>query len=452
MAKPGQLLERIDSVYFLLIPGWENELRANRWHFAVRWARRKPVVLVNPVLRQGQAVSRSEARIPNCRILSTQLVSEPNQLAKPQIQVGQVLEDMAQHHFSRPLLWCYDPDLVELFARVPAIARVHHATENFFDMPGRSSALHQRSHAVVAISDLTVAVSEGVASGLRRRIEGADVVTVTNGCDYEHYAAGKPDEELVAAGRPYERIAIYSGNINARLDFALLKRLAAANPKTLFAFYGPVKELPQAELAAWRALAAMTNVIAPGPVDPDRIRDLYAAADVGLIPYRQDPWLVENGLPLKALEMCATGLPVVSTLMKPLLGLAEALVVTSAADEFMEAFARTSRATLPESAAAELKAVSAANDYDRKFDSILAEVDRRVTWSEPGTRVDRLAKVLGPEWEEAQIRYRRWLAMPAAQKAAGRFMGSLAFLLPARIRRRLASGRLRAAMRQLLGS
>ena len=27
---------------FLLIPGWEDELRGNRWHFAVRWAKLKP--------------------------------------------------------------------------------------------------------------------------------------------------------------------------------------------------------------------------------------------------------------------------------------------------------------------------------------------------------------------------------------------------------------------------
>jgi glycosyltransferase involved in cell wall biosynthesis len=442
----------VDSVYFLLIPGWEDELRGNRWHFAARWAKRRPVVLVNPVLTRGPATSAPELRIPNCRILRTQLVGEPNQLAKVQIQVGQVVEDMAQHRFERPLLWCYNPDLAELYARVPAMARVHHASEAYFDMPGRGASTLQGLRAVVAMSDLTVAVSEGVAAGLRRGVEGADVVTVSNGCDYLHYAAGQPDEEVSAAGGSFERIVVYAGNINGRLDFELLHRLATEYPRDLFAFYGPVKELSRSEMRAWQRVAAFPNVIAQGAVDPDRLRDLYAAADVGIIPYRHDPWLVENGLPLKALEMGATGLPVVSTLMKPLVGLAGSLVVTSSANEFVLAVAATSRASLSESAAVELRAVSAANDYDIKFEEILTLLDERVTRTHPVTRVDRLAEVLGPEWGAAQIRYAQWLAMPGPARTAGRFVGSLAFLLPARLRRRLAAGRLRAAVRQWLGS
>ena len=447
-----RLLDHIDSVYFLLIPGWETELRANRWHFALRWAKRKPVVLVSAVLRGGPAVSVPEARIPNCRILRTQLVSEPNQLAKAEIQLGQVLDDMARHRFVKPLLWCYDPELVELYARVPAIARVHHATENFFDMPGRGSGMHQHLRATVAVSDVTVAVSDGVASALRKRVDGADVITVTNGCDFTHYSAGKPDDELLAAGRSYARIAIYAGNINGRLDFDLLDRLAETNPRALFAFYGPVKELSSADTTAWKAVTQMPNVLAPGAVDPDRLRDLYAAADVGLIPYRQDAWLVENGMPLKALEMAATGLPVVSTLMKPLQGLARGLVVTSSRGEFMEAFQRTSRSALTSEEVGELTALSAANDYDVKFDAIVDALEQRVSRTEAVTRVDRLAEVLGAEWTDAQIRYARWLAMPPAARAAGRIAGSLALMFPARWRRRLGSGRLRAAVRQWLGS
>ena len=442
----------MDSVYFLLIPGWEQELRGNRWHFAVRWAKHKPLVLVSPVLRHGQATSVAEPRIPNCRILHTQIVSEPNQLAKAQIQVGQVLADVAEHRFSRPLLWCYNPDLAELYARVPAMARLHHASEAYFDMPDRGPEYLERLRAVVAISDLTVAVSEGVAAGLVRRIDGAEIVTISNGCDYAHYSAGKPDEALAALGRSFDRIAVYAGNINGRIDFDLLHRLVAGNPRDLFALYGPVKDLPKSALDTWREITGLKNVVAPGAVDPDRLRDLYAAADVGIIPYRHDPWLVENGLPLKALEMCATGLPVVSSWMKPLVGLADGLVVATSTEALIAAYAKTSRARLSVSQSAELKAVSAANDYDHKFEEILTALDQRVTRSHPVTRMDRLIEVLGPDWAEAEARYARWLAMPAPVRTLGRVMGTLAFLLPTRIRRRLATGRLRAAVRQLLGS
>jgi glycosyltransferase involved in cell wall biosynthesis len=451
-AKAQHLLDHVDSVYFLLIPGWESELRANRWQFAIRWAKRKPVVLVTPDNKHSAAVSVPEPRIPNCRILSVQLVSEPNVLAKARIQVAQVLSDMTQHHFAKALLWCYNPDLADLFARVPAVARLHHASEAYFDMPGRSPAFHQRLRAVVEMSDLTVAVSDGVAAGILRRIENADVVTVPNGCDYRHYSTATPDISLTDAARAFERVAVYAGNINGRLDFGLLHRLASTFPRVLFAFYGPRIELSAADANAWQKLTVLPNVIAPGPVDPDRIRDLYAAADVGIIPYRQDPWLVENGLPLKALEMGATGLPVVSSLMKPLLGMAAALVVTSTADQFIEAFARTSRARLSESQARELSAVSSANDYDNKFEQILTELDRRIADPTPSTRVDVLSAALGAEWTDSEARYSRWLAMPLPARMVGTLIGKAALLLPAGLRRRPALQRLRAAIRVLLGS
>ena len=38
-----------DAIVFLIWPGWKTELRANRWHYASRWARHLPVILVQPV-------------------------------------------------------------------------------------------------------------------------------------------------------------------------------------------------------------------------------------------------------------------------------------------------------------------------------------------------------------------------------------------------------------------
>lgn len=452
MIREPQLLDQVDSVYFLLFPGWESELRGNRWHFAVRWAARKPVVLVIPTLTSGSARIEPEPRIPNCRILRIQMVDEqPHQIVKDtQIQVGQVLEDMDRHHFDRPLLWCYNWKLAGPFGRLPAVARLLHATEAHFDMPGLGPML-PRLRAAAAISDLTVAVSEGVAAGLRQRIEGVAIVTVSNGCDYRQYSKGKPDVDLAANRQAYRRIAIYAGNINGRLDFDLLRGLASAHGDTLFALYGPVSSLSETDATAWKDLLSRPNVMAPGPVDPDRLPDLYAAADVGIIPYRQEPWLVDNGLPLKALEMSASGLPTVSSLMKPLEAMAAALVVTSSADEFVAAFAKSSRASLSPADLAELKRVSAANDYDNKFDEILKALQRHVDEPRATTRVDRLIEVLGPEWFAAEVRLSRWVAMPLPVRIAGWVVNALARLVPAPVRRRVGSNRLRQVARELRG-
>lgn len=454
LSNAGHLLDQVDSVYFLLFPGWETELRGNRWHFAVRWARHKPVVLVVPTLTAGaSAKSVPEPRIPNCRILRIYAVVErgPDQIAKDtQIQVGQILADMARHHYERPLLWCYNWKLAGPFARLPAVARVLHATEAHFDMPGIGRMLH-RLRAAVAVTDLTIAVSDGVASGIRSRVPEAEILTVTNGCDYRHYSEGKPDEELAAKGSAYSRIAIYAGNINNRLDFDLLHRLASDHEDVLFAFYGPTSPLSDADASTWREVRNLSNVLAPGAVDPDRLRDLYAAADVGLIPYRHYPHLVDNGLPLKAMEMSATGLPVVASLMTPLVGMAAGLVVTSSAEEFRAAFSRLSRATLTATQLAQLTAVSAANDYDSKFEQILGAIDKYVTDAQPATRVDRLVDALGPEWFAAEILLSAWVAMRLPVRVMGWSINAIARLAPAPLKRRFKSNRLRKSVRELGG-
>jgi hypothetical protein len=450
--RTGRLLELVDSVYFLLFPGWENELRSNRWHFAVRWAKVKPVVLLDPTGADRHANSMAELRIPNCRVLRIESVDDPMRLTTGQVQLGQVLADMSEHNFERPLLWCYNTNLVGLFARLPGVARVHHATEAYFDMPGIDSGFQLRVQAAVAISDLTVAVSDGVAAALRGRVPNGEIVTISNGCDFQHYSAGQPDAELEASAKSYSRVAIYAGNVNYRVDFDLLGRLVEEHPHVLFAFYGPSTSLTGADKAAWEKLVSRKNVAAPGSVHPDRLRDLYAAADVGIIPYRQNRLLVENGFPLKALEMCATGLPVVSTLMKPLLGIAEGLVVTTSSDEFVAAFERVSRASLSAPQIAELKTVSAANDYDIKFDQVLDQLEVHVNGSQPATRVDVLTGALGRDWFEAEMAFSRWLARPLLGRNLSWLVTASARIVPRPVRRLIASNRLREAVRELHGS
>ena len=123
----------------------------------------------------------------------------------------------------------------------------------------------------------------------------------------------------------------------------------------------------------------------------------------------------EIGFPLKTLEMAATGLPVVSTLMEPIVGLASAIEVAEGADRFLAAFSSVSRSALTEEQRLELLDVAAANDYDRKFEEVAAIVadslpaDRRVS-----TRLDELLLELGHEtWAVSCTRiFKRFAAPP----------------------------------------
>jgi hypothetical protein len=400
-----------DAVYFLMLEGWRHELRSNRWHYAKRWARHLPVILLQPtqVVASRRSVSREDGRIANCRILEIKSSrSAPSYLEDTLVQLGQVTHDMEEHGVKRPLLWFYNPYLTGLYAALPAVGRIMHATENYFHFDGLPELVLDRYRVAIRISDMVVAVSEGVAASVREKVPGAHVVVVTNGCDYKEYSAFTPSRELIAAKGTCQLTAIYAGNINNRLDYALIQRCVKAFRDVCFAFFGPVVWLSGDDARRWNELIHEPNLRYFGTAGPDLLPGLYGAADVGLIPYKRSRFLVENGFPLKALEMCATGLPVVSTFMRPIEGLMDELAVVRDDDSFVRTLGRMSRSALSEAQLEKMRRVCQQHDYDLKFRTVLDTAgmllgDQR----EPETRWDAVVhRAHATQW--MQLGAREW--------------------------------------------
>jgi glycosyltransferase involved in cell wall biosynthesis len=434
LERPGES-PGVDAVYFLMFEGWPAELPANRWHFARRWARHKPVVLIQPTLRRAKTRARPvpEPRIDNCEILTLRAFDVDDVAGTAVVQVAQTLDHMATRRHRRPLLWCYNPNLVGLYAGLPAASRIFHATENYFHFPHLDEAFYVRVRASWAISDAVIAVSSGIRDTVAHET-GVAAHVITNGCDFGFYADAPPDADLQAGRSAFDRIAVYAGNVNSRLDFELLADAAASYPSTLFALYGPVAGLREDETARWQGLLRQPNVHHFGAVPVDRLPGLYAAADVGLIPYRREQLIVENGFPLKTLEMAATGLPVVSSLMRPIVGLAEAIHIAATADEFVAAVGQLSRSSLTDGQRRELIEVSRRNDYDVKFQAVRALVAQDLQRPQPvETRLDDVIRLIGVDvWRAVcDARHRREVE---SQLLLLRLYRSLAGLVPERLR------------------
>lgn len=412
----------VDSVYFLMFPGWETELRSNRWHYATRWARHFPVVLIQPDLDLVTTTppSHPDPGIPNCDVLHIQSVGDPSDMcATSAVQAAQVAAHMEARGHRRPLLWFYNPNLAGLYARLPAVGRVYHATENYFHFEGLDEWFIRQMCAALRMADVVVCVSEGVAASVRENVPLAPApLVVSNGCDFRQYSQGRPDRHLRARARGYKRIAIYAGNINGRIDFDLIGDVATCDPTTYFAIYGPVGNLTPDERSAWGSLLQLSNVHHLGPLHPDAIRNVYAAADLGVVPYRQDAWLVENGFPLKVLEMGATGLPVVSTWMRPIERLGRGVVVTRTREAFKKAVAATSRRSVGDAVIAELVRVSASHDYDAKFETVAAALEQTLGQSAPRTMLDLLISESRSYWHEGERRLLHRIANTPLEVAA----------------------------------
>jgi glycosyltransferase involved in cell wall biosynthesis len=398
-----------DSVYFLLFGGWREELQSNRWHFAVRWARHLPVVLVLPLGRVPRSGLRryEETRIPGCTVLEVRQPAHPGDLTVHAESARCVFEHMREARHKRPLLWAYNPHLLPIYACVPAIARVVHATEDYYRFPNLEAWFLRSFGAMIESSDLTVAVSAGVAAGIHANVGNAPLEIVTNGCDFGFYSTHGEDEELRERAAGFERVAVFAGNINGRLDYELLGELAAKLPSTFFAFFGPERDQDVADMARWRRLRALSNVHSFGPVPVSRLPDVYATASLGIIPYRDPSWIVEGGFPLKALEMAATGLPVISSHMKQLIGLAAGLRVARTRKEFIDLAGRLDRVAVGENVVRELIEVAARHDYDRQFAAVVERVasvsqhDGRTT-----TVIDPAFAAMRDEWMPAGHTFR----------------------------------------------
>jgi glycosyltransferase involved in cell wall biosynthesis len=441
-----------DCVYFLMFEGWKNELQSNRWHWASRWARHLPVVLVQPVHRSRRPyAAESEPRIPGCRVLEVPASQDASNLMLHASTIEHVVADLRRKNHSRPILWAYNPHLLATYAALPAALRVFHATENFFDFGHPPGPFLRAVRGMVLASDLIVAVSSGVAEGIAENVAGQPIEVVTNGCDFAAYSAGGRDPMIEAVKQEYGRVAVYGGNINSRIDFDLLGEASAASPETAFIFIGPTHGLHPEDQRRWERLGREKNVRVLGPMPAARLPHVYKSADVGLIPYKQIKLVVDNGFPLKALEMCASGLPVVSTRMNALVDLAPALFVCASREEFLTRLATVDRTQVDDDVKEASIEVARLNDYDVKF----VEVVRRLAALGPPartttTRIDTAFEVVGVDWTASlgQVRIGRIGRLIArlqgwSIEGVGRVPPEVRAVVPLGLRRRLVNALMR---------
>ena len=103
-----------------------------------------------------------------------------------------------------------------------------------------------------------------------------------------------------------QKIIGYVGSIDERLDFDLLKKLAANNPDYDFHFIGRVITTNAEELKA------LPNVKFFGAVNPEILPGMMQHFEVGIIPFVKNEF-TRNIYPMKVNEYLALGIPVVST-------------------------------------------------------------------------------------------------------------------------------------------
>ena len=360
------LTDRFDSVVLLTWSNWRTEMRSNRYHYSIRFARNLPVLFVQPDL-QEKSYRFESTEVENIVILHVSCVYG-------QVQNRLLRRALAERGIKKPLLWIYNVHFVDFVVNFRAPLKIYHATEDYFTpdfmVLSGTKEIRRKLKWILAFSQLLVTVSEGVREDYfqKGKYSGESLV-LENGCDFSYWGL-KPVEIQHLITRKTKRAALYQGGISHKIDFPLLENLVTHMPDWEFWFCGEFFNC----FDEWDALLKHKNVRYFGKLHPDEVRKLSLEAMVGLIPFLQNDWIIERSSPLKAFEYAACGLPVVTVPIKSLLTFPRIFSFATNAVEFMEEIqqAIASRADV-EKIALRLEAARG-QDYDQRFEKLLCRI------------------------------------------------------------------------------
>jgi glycosyltransferase involved in cell wall biosynthesis len=361
-----RLQQNFDCVVMLTWSKWHTEPRSNRYHYATRFARLLPVIFVQ-AFSPEPGFTFEDTEIPQFTILhlSERFGEEQSALLDVALRERGVM---------RPLFWVYCPSFVGFLKSRGRNLVVYHATEDFFSMTetirmAEDSAIPELKD-LFCLTDLVIAVSDGVRRSYQRNGYDGPILTVPNGCDFDFWQAGSGFKPLPS---PHERyVALYQGGINTRLDYPLLLRLTELLPDWEFWFCGQARE----DLPGWQMLRERPGVRYLGEREPEDIAKLARSATVGIIPF-VDVRLMRISWPLKAFEYVACGLPVVTTPIYALSGFGDLFRTARTGDEFAALMVEVAPSRSDPTAIERRLACAHAQSYDLRFATVLGAIARR---------------------------------------------------------------------------
>ncbi|GAC1575497.1 MAG: glycosyltransferase family 1 protein [Candidatus Elarobacter sp.] len=234
-------------------------------------------------------------------------------------------------------VWLYTPMMHALADAFDAAPLVYDVMDELAQFDFAPDGMLENDRLVLARADLVF--TGGRSLYAKRSALGAKVRCEPSGVEYGRFSADVLAHPLTAQLRG--PVFGYTGDIDERLDIALLEALADAFPAGHIVLVGPVSKLDPVRLPR------RTNVHLTGAVPYNALPSWLAGFDVALMPFARNR-ATEFISPTKTLEYFAAGKPVVSTGIADVVAeFSDAVYVADGAEAFVAA-AREALAASPE--------------------------------------------------------------------------------------------------------
>jgi glycosyltransferase involved in cell wall biosynthesis len=274
-----------------------------------------------------------------------------------------------------PLIWFTWPTQVDLINRFPQNFKIYYVADELRQVPyGRGSVASQMDSELVRQVNLVIATSSPIYQ--RRRDLAQYIHLMPNGIDFQHFGGdGVATREIPADLKSIPRpIVGFSGAIDRRFDFPLLRLLAERHRQCSFVLNGPVR-------VSLKPLQDLDNVHYLGTKSIADLPAYIAAYDVCLIPYKLNEYTLALS-PLKLWEYLALGKPVVSTPIPACVDYKELIYIAASHEEFSKALAAALKEDSPDQRQARI------------------ELAKRNTWESRVEQVGTILADLLEGWEQ----------------------------------------------------
>jgi glycosyltransferase involved in cell wall biosynthesis len=289
--------------------------RWQRWREGLREFEPGLWIVSPPPLLPGRYYSRTIARV-NVAIVTRWLASHVRRLA-----------------IAAPILWLYLPEHAPLVGRFGERLVVYHCVDEF--TVGTQGRKRRTIAALEAdlLRRADVIFTNSMLTYENKRQLNPNTYRIPSGADVDHFAqaadpAGEVHPDIAILPHP---ILVFAGNINEKIDVALLAAIAEARPHWSIVLIG--QAYPRS--TDLHPIQRPANVHWLGRRPFETLPSLLRGADVCLLPYVRGE-ATRYRSPLKLYEYLATGKPVVSTEHPEVRDFSEMVAIASA-DQFVEA-------------------------------------------------------------------------------------------------------------------